>query len=315
MALERAYSPSPGSALPAKEQRAEEIQQQGVSRRRPRSPSAVSPGAHPAHAGQSRQRRDNTVKLANIAAQGYSTVMVKHQASAPLKSEAQNTIGALVREIRKRREMTLEQLSELTGISVSSLSRIENTRLGLTVEKVEILARALGVSPEALVSRNRPNRRRPSAAALTESSSDVGRFIVDRVRERQTSHDRELSIEYLFERQADRSLDCLHLTVQAISVWDSEFVRHPGEKIIYVISGAAVVYCEKQAPVILESGDSLYMDADVWHSTVAVNGRAAELLVVYYHGAPAGAGAFETQMFTPEGWAEMQAILTAGRKP
>ena len=51
--------------------------------------------------------------------------------------------------------MTLEQLSDLTGISVSSLSRIENTRLGLTIEKVEMLANALDVAPEHLVSRSR----------------------------------------------------------------------------------------------------------------------------------------------------------------
>jgi transcriptional regulator with XRE-family HTH domain len=234
--------------------------------------------------------------------------MARRRADSTPDDEARESIGALVRDIRKRRELTLERLSELTGISVSSLSRIENTRLGLTIEKIELLAQALGVSPEVLVTRNRPSRRRPPAGRSTERSSDVARFIVDRVRDRQTSHDRELSIEYLFERQTDRSLDCLHLTVQAISVWDSEFVRHPGEKIIYVISGAAVVYCENQSPVILESGDSLYMDATVWHSTVAVNGRAAELLVVYYHGPGAGAGPFETQIFSPERWAEIQAV-------
>lgn len=233
--------------------------------------------------------------------------MARRKGDPAPEGEARDTIGALLRELRKRREMTLEQLSEQTGISVSSLSRIENTRLGLTIEKVEMLARALGVSPEVLVSRNRPGRGRPSAMRPTERRPEAARFMVDRARERQASLDRELSIEYLFDRHAGRSLDCLHLTVQAISVWDSEFVRHPGEKIIYVISGSAVVYCEKQSPVILESGDSLYMDANVWHSTVAVNGRASELLVVYYHGPSTGAGPFETQIFSPERWAELQA--------
>src|ERR1700712_3070694 len=85
--------------------------------------------------------------------------------------EVRDSIGALVRDIRKRREMTLEQLSERTGISVSSLSRIENTRLGLTVEKVEVLAHALGVSPEILVSRNGRARRRTQAAHRHEPAS------------------------------------------------------------------------------------------------------------------------------------------------
>jgi transcriptional regulator with XRE-family HTH domain len=220
--------------------------------------------------------------------------------------EVRDSIGALVRDIRKRREMTLEQLSELTGISISSLSRIENTRLGLTIEKVEVLAHALDVSPEILVSRNGRSRSRRHGGLPQNSLSGATRFMVDRARERRASLDRELSMEYLFDRDTERSLDCLHLTVDAINIWDSEFVRHPGEKIIYIISGAAVIYCEKQSPVVLEKGDSLYMDAYVWHSIVAVNEQAAEMLVTYYHGSASGDGPFETQIFTPERWAEAQ---------
>jgi len=215
----------------------------------------------------------------------------------------QDSVGARLRHLRKQRAMTLEQLSDLTGISVSSLSRIENTRLGLTIEKVEMLAGALEVEPESLLSRSQSNGKAP----VRKRSA---RFIVDRARERQASDDRELSIEYLFERDADRSLDCLHVNVQAISIWDSEFVRHPGEKIIYVINGAIIIYCEARSPAILESGDSLYMDANVWHSIVAVNEQPAELLVTYFHGAGAGDVPFETRVFTPEGWTEMQSART-----
>jgi transcriptional regulator with XRE-family HTH domain len=222
------------------------------------------------------------------------------------EDEQRGSVGARLRELRKQREMTLDRLSDLTGISVSSLSRIENTRLGLTIEKVELLARALDVAPESLVSRHPQSGTRTFA----NGRSRRARFIVDRARERQASLDRELSMEYLFDREVDRSLDCLHLTVQAISIWESEFVRHPGEKIIYVINGATIVYCEKQSPAILEAGDSLYMDANVWHSIVAVNDRPAELLVTYYHGSGAGDVPFETRIFTAENWAETQTTTT-----
>ena len=57
----------------------------------------------------------------------------------PGTSSVSDSIGAHLRELRKARRMTLERLSELTGISVSSLSRIENTRLGMTIEKVNHL--------------------------------------------------------------------------------------------------------------------------------------------------------------------------------
>lgn len=216
-----------------------------------------------------------------------------------------DTIGALMRDIRKRRKMTLERLSELTGISVSSLSRIENTRLGMTVEKVEKVADALGVAPETLVSRSGAGRGPRVSRSPTAGPGEL-RFLVDRASQRQASAYRELNIEYLFDRSADRSLDCMHLTVQAISVWESEFVRHPGEKIIYVISGDAVVYCEHRPPLILETGNSLYMDGHVWHSVVAVNGRPAELLVTVFPGPNSSGIPFETETFTAENWAAMQ---------
>jgi len=223
------------------------------------------------------------------------------EATPPSDASAPETIGAHVRKLRKRQKMTLERLSELTGISVSSLSRIENTQLGMTIEKVDLLAKAFGVSPEDLVSRSL------GAEPPADMGKPAPRLIVDRARQRQESQYREISTRYLFEGGAPRSLECMMCTIQAISVWDSEFLRHPGEKIIYVMDGDAIVYCQGKPPAILERGDALYMDAHVWHSFVAVNNRPVELLVTYFHGPDSHRGLLETQSFTPEDWAAMQA--------
>ena len=236
-----------------------------------------------------------------------SQARTHHGIEGAMASKAQaskDTIGAHMRDLRKRRKMTLEQLSERTGISVSSLSRIENTRLGMTIEKIDKVADALGVAPETLVARTLPRPASPAVSARKRPAAP--RFAVDRASGRQPSDDRELSIEYLFDGAPERSLDCMHLTVQAISVWDSEFVRHPGEKITYVIRGEAVVYCEKRPPLILESGDAVYMDGSVWHSVVGVNGPA-ELLVTLFPGPDSTGAPFETETFTPESWAALQA--------
>lgn len=222
--------------------------------------------------------------------------------------EVPDTIGSVVRAIRKRRKMTLERLSELTGISVSSLSRIENTQLGLTLEKVDLLAKALEIAPEDLVARNSDVTDR-TAAVPRARAKEMRRLTVDRERDRGSKANayRELNVKYLFDQDSERALDCMQVTIDAISVWDSEFVRHPGQKIIYVLRGDAVIYCEGHAPLILETGDALFMDGHMWHSTVAVHGRPAELLVTYYHGPEARQGIFETQVFTPESWAALKA--------
>ncbi|CUS45342.1 transcriptional regulator, HTH_3 family [hydrothermal vent metagenome] len=212
------------------------------------------------------------------------------------------TIGAHVRKLRKRQKMTLERLSELTGISVSSLSRIENTQLGMSLEKVELLARAFGASPEELVSRSLGDGVEPVATLPV-----APQLIVDRARKRRERQDREISTKYLFEDSPRRALECMSCTIQAISIWDSEFLRHPGEKIIYVMAGDAIVYCQGKPPTILETSDALYMDAYVWHSFVAVNSRPVELLVTYFHGPESRQGLLETRSFTPESWAALQA--------
>lgn len=220
----------------------------------------------------------------------------------------QDTIGELLRTIRKRRKMTLEQLSERTGISVSSLSRIENTQLGLTLEKIELLAAALEVPAAELVSGGRSRQGASPARRKTSADPGAARFEVGRARGRRETDYRDVNTKFLFDRNAERSLECMQYTIQPVSIWDSEFVRHPGEKIVYILRGTAVMYCQNRSPVVLEPGDALFMDAEVWHSIVAVNDEPAELLVTYHHGPDALEGMFETQNFTPESWSALQTV-------
>lgn len=53
-----------------------------------------------------------------------------------------------IKQLRKSRGWTLEHLSELTGISVSQLQRIENNETMPTYDKVCDIAHAFGVPLE-----------------------------------------------------------------------------------------------------------------------------------------------------------------------
>lgn len=52
-----------------------------------------------------------------------------------------------IREIRKQKNITLEELAEMTGLSHTHISRIESGKRGLSLENVIRLSRALGVEP------------------------------------------------------------------------------------------------------------------------------------------------------------------------
>ena len=64
---------------------------------------------------------------------------------------APTTIGVMVRAFRKARGFTLKQVEELTGISETNLSAIENDKVDLGVKRSILLSAALGVTPEDIL--------------------------------------------------------------------------------------------------------------------------------------------------------------------
>lgn len=66
-------------------------------------------------------------------------------------NEVLATVGPRLRAIRKRRETTLAEVSEETGISVSTLSRLEAGQRRPTLELLLLLAQAYGVQIDELV--------------------------------------------------------------------------------------------------------------------------------------------------------------------
>jgi transcriptional regulator with XRE-family HTH domain len=65
--------------------------------------------------------------------------------------QALSTVGPRLRALRRERETTLAALCEATGISVSTLSRLESGRRRPTLELLLPLARAHGVTLDELV--------------------------------------------------------------------------------------------------------------------------------------------------------------------
>lgn len=60
-------------------------------------------------------------------------------------------MGYRIREVREKRNMTQEELSELSGVSRGTISALENgTSRATTTKTLMNIARALGVSIEEL---------------------------------------------------------------------------------------------------------------------------------------------------------------------
>ena len=61
------------------------------------------------------------------------------------------SVGESVRIIRELQELSQNELARRTGISQSTISAIENSRIQLGVERAKALARALQCHPAVLV--------------------------------------------------------------------------------------------------------------------------------------------------------------------
>ena len=123
--------------------------------------------------------------------------------SPPVGDDETATGGAALRRIRKSRKLTLDQLSQLTGIPTSSLSRIENTRLRLTVDKMHLLAKALDVPVERLLGEASGEVEDASSSpgrivAAAPPASGAARLTVDRAPERRPERFCDAMVHYLF---------------------------------------------------------------------------------------------------------------------
>lgn len=71
-------------------------------------------------------------------------------------------IGARMRELRKARKRTLQELSDRSGYSTGYLSRLENgSRVNPTVAFIWDMSQALGVTPAAMLDLEEPGKVEP----------------------------------------------------------------------------------------------------------------------------------------------------------
>src|SRR5436190_15478855 len=66
------------------------------------------------------------------------------------------TLGALLRGVRDREGWTLKQMSEKSGIPVSTLSKVEHDRLTLTYDKLLQLSQKLHIRMSDLFAEGEP---------------------------------------------------------------------------------------------------------------------------------------------------------------
>lgn len=173
------------------------------------------------------------------------------------------TLGELLRNLRAREGWTLKQMSEKSGIPVSTLSKVEHDRLTLTYDKLLQVSQRLGLRMSELFAEGSSE---PPAAVTARRS--IGKM-ENAVRVETPNYD----YYYLCtELRRKRMIPVITKIRAKTSREFGDLVRHAGEEFIYVLAGAIVVNTEFYDPISLSAGQSIYLDSSMGHAYLAADG-------------------------------------------
>ena len=174
------------------------------------------------------------------------------------------TLGSLLRGLRTRNNWTLKEMSERTGIPLSTLSKVEHDRLTLTYDKLLQLSQRLKLRMSELFAE-------PDAAtgAPVTARRSIGR-LDEAIRVNTPNYDYfYMCPELRRKRMVPVVTRVRSKTFEAFG----ELVRHSGEEYIYVLQGPVEIHTEFYDPVVLQTGESLYIDSTMGHAYVVPEGH------------------------------------------
>lgn len=197
-------------------------------------------------------------------------------ASAPT-DDAGVTPGEVIRKLRKRREMTLSDVSERTGLAVSTISKLEKGQASLSYDKLVLMSKALEVDISELLE--------ASPATALPGVALSGRRIVHRAGDGQDVETRSYRQTYLATELLNKKLVPIvaELRARTLDEFIAEFgalIRHPGEEFVYVLEGEVEFHTDLYAPVRLKTGDSMYFDSTMGHAYLRGSNATCRVLAV-----------------------------------
>ena len=180
------------------------------------------------------------------------------------------TLGSLLRGLRLRNHWTLKEMSERTGIPLSTLAKVEHDRLTLTYDKLLQLSQRLNLRMSDLF----------SEADVTSDAPITARRSIGRLSDAVRVNTPNYEYFYMCPELRRKRMVPTVTRVRAKSIEEfGELVHHPGEEYIYVLQGPVEIHTEFYEPILLQTGESIYIDSTMGHAYVAPKGQEDALLL------------------------------------
>lgn len=175
---------------------------------------------------------------------------------------AHPTLGHILRDLRNHRGWTLKEMSEKSGIPVSTLSKVEHDRLTLTYDKLLQLSQKLNIRMSELFAEGE------SADEGVTARRSIGKQD-DAVRVTTPNYD----YYYLCTELRRKRMIPVLTRIRAKSLSEfGDLVRHSGEEYVHVLEGSILVHTEFYDPITLDVGEGIYIDSNMGHAYIAAEG-------------------------------------------
>lgn len=156
-------------------------------------------------------------------------------------------LGEKVRELRQRKKISIEQLSEMTGLSKGMISQIERDKTGPSVTTLWKICKALNVTMNYFFD------------DLHEYDPIVRKNERKKIQLKNANRTYELLCPDL-----TKSIEMLMIEIEPGQYSTEELISHEGEECGIVIKGSLrVLWGDKQYD--LNEGDSIYLDSTTPH--------------------------------------------------
>ena len=182
-------------------------------------------------------------------------------------------VGKKIKSIRESKNISIEELSERSGLAVAQVSSIEESDSLPSLAPLIKIARVLGVRLGTFLDDN--DELGPVICRKGEMKESI-RFSGGT--EKSGTH-----MEYfsLAGHKSGRHMEPFIIDIHPSG--DKTFIlsAHEGEEFIYVLNGEVEINYGKDK-YVLKQGDSVFYDSIVEHHVHANEGQAAKILAVVY---------------------------------
>jgi transcriptional regulator with XRE-family HTH domain len=180
--------------------------------------------------------------------------------------------GATLKAFRLERGWSLAEVSRRSGLPVSSLSKVENDKMELTLDKLMRVAVALDVDLAGLF---------VAPSAQIGQRASPGRRSITRSGDAKTIDTHIGKYHYLAYELLNKHSIPMTIDVTARSLEDfGEFNKHPGEEFLFVLEGELDLYTDMYLPANLKKGDCIYFDSTMGHAYIAAGDAPCRVLSI-----------------------------------